>query len=219
MTKDFDNFTQQLDAFCRQQVALLQASDITKITTHLIITAAFFTGAAIYFSKACKVSKAVYLSAVKNILMENFNLAAENAEGLLESNSRMYKRYMLIEKIYKLGWKAAQIWQKNPDAGSNTLSKLLKKYQNLSMSDLAIEGVKEAIPIPAAEKTYTQTKTVTKAGRKTSKPHRAVLLWLLMTALMAATLLGVLFPQYLSPTLEEILRPLRELVIKTIMSR
>lgn len=219
MTKDLDNFTQQLDAFCQQQIASLQTAEITKVTTHLIITTAFFTGAAIYFAKISKVSKNVYLDALKNILMESFNLAAKNAQGLLESNNGLYKRYRLIDKIYDIGWQAAQIWHKEPAASSNTLGKLLKKYQNLGMSDLAIEGIKEEMPMPAAREANTQTRPVKKAGRRNLNPRLVVLLWLLMASLIGAMLLIVFFPQYLPPTLEEILWPLREFVVKIITSK
>lgn len=217
MSNNNDNLTQLLDTFCRKQLAIMQAADIPQVTTHLILSTAFFTGAAMYLGKTCQVSKPVYMQAVKKQLMETFKLGEENAGGLLDSSARMYKRYKLIEKTYNLGWQTARNWSKDPQGDQLTLARLLKKYHNLSMSDLSIEGVKEEMPIPSAKKESAPEAPQKTGVEETPRPSRAPLLLLLLMVIIAALLLGLFLPDYLPSPLKEFVQPLKQKIIDSLL--
>ncbi|MBL1275407.1 MAG: hypothetical protein COB30_004920 [Ectothiorhodospiraceae bacterium] len=163
-----DKLASQLKNFGEAQLANVSTHDIRTSTVHLILTAAFFTGAVIGMAKTSDTPKKTYLKFLYLFLEENFGLSANNATGMIESNGRLYKRYVLMEKIYNAGWQAAgefcnaenQYHEVSDDLGyeslpeqNNVLKNLLYQYRDLSMSGLNIEGTKEQKPeAPIIEK-------------------------------------------------------------------
>lgn len=205
-----DDFQQQLEAFCRKQLARQRPQDITRVTTHLILSTAFLTGATIHLAKARQIAKPVYLAALKKVLSDTFRLADKNADGLIESNARMYKHYKLIENIYNSGWRSAQAWLEHPQQGGDELNALLQQYHNLAMTDLGIEGVKQKpAAAPVAEAPAAPAAVVDNVRR--ARPYRVILLSLLLVLLLAL-LGGVLLPQFLPPALQDITQPWRALI-------
>lgn len=133
----------RLKQYGETQLAGISTHDIQKSTVHLILTTAFFTGAAMGMAKLLETPKTAYLNSLHHLLKEHFGLTTDNAAGLIQSNARLYKRYVLIEKIYTAGWESARNWCRQADTQSDSLKTLLKQYQDLSMSGLNIEGIKE----------------------------------------------------------------------------
>ena len=141
-------FADQLKQFGTAQLAGVSTHDLRASTVHLILATSFFTGAAIGMAKLSNIPQKNYLHVLRVFLEKQFGLNADHAEGLIESNARLYKRYVLVELIYNAGWLSASEWSKQPDSPCNELTLLLKKYRNLSMSGLNIEGTKEQAIAP-----------------------------------------------------------------------
>ena len=161
-----DTLASQLKKFGKIQLASVSAHDIRISSVHLILTVAFFTGAILAMAKAFNAPKKIYLKILYLFLEENFGLSNNNASGMIESNARLYKRYVLVEKIYNAGWEAAENDVKaegqchdisndisndinfelndvNNHKNNAALKDLLYQYHDLSMSELNIEGSKE----------------------------------------------------------------------------
>ena len=159
MTAISDKFSNQLDSFGREQMAGLKSAEITRTTTHLILATAFFTGAILFLANHHGIPKPRCLKILITFLARTFGLAEQNASGLIASNARMYKRYTLIENIYKAGWKSAKA-RVQEQSSELSLKSLLTRYHDLGMSNLSIEGIKAETtvkesspptPVPAEE--------------------------------------------------------------------
>jgi hypothetical protein len=138
---------EQLSRLADEQLAALSTHDICASTVHLILAVAFFTGAAIGLAKQLRQPKNIYLASLRSLLQTRFGLEAHNASGMIESNARLYKRYVLIEKIYNAGLQAALAGRQPRD--HHALKSLLTEYADLSMSGLNIEGTKEPSSVPS----------------------------------------------------------------------
>jgi len=184
----------QLCAFAEYQLGTLSTRDICASTVHLILATAFFTGAAIGLAKALKAPKKTYLASLRTLLQDRFGLSADNAVGLIESNARLYKRYVLIEQIYSAGLQAAQHWTSQSDAPKTALTDLLQRYRDLSMSGLNVEGVKQPKPAPAPVESITNADI---QPAPTPPPPRwgRRLAWLLFFSLLGLLVAGLLFPE------------------------
>jgi len=141
--------TAQLDQFGKAQLTEVSTRDLRASTVHLILATAFFTGAAIGMAKLSDTPRKVYLRVLRIFLEKRFGLNADHATGLVESNARLYKRFVLIELIYNAGWLSASEWCKHPDTPNDELKLLLTKYKDLSMTGLNIEGTKQKATAPA----------------------------------------------------------------------
>jgi hypothetical protein len=194
----------QLTAFGQAQLASLRTRDITDTTVHLILTVAFFTGATIQFASRHKLPKSRYLPALQDFLASTFGLDGKHAAGLVESNTRLYKNYTLIEQVYNSGWRSAQDWTQDKQQATDALQALLKKYRNLSMADLGIEGVKEKAPAPITVEISTKPEPVATTASVT-KPPRRLLPWLIVLTLLGVAVYFSLFPEQLPPALQQLL--------------
>ena len=145
--------SQQLEQFGKSQLADVSTRKICDTTVHLILTTAFFTGASIGLAKATKAPRKAYITALQELLKQNFGLSEKNAAGMIETNARMYKRYKLIDKIYNAGWQAAQSWLEKNHETDDTLKNLLEEYRELDMSSINVDGIKEekAVTPPEVE--------------------------------------------------------------------
>jgi hypothetical protein len=143
-----DKLREQLNQFGQSQLNSLKPAQIASITAHLVLSVAFFTGATIYLASMRGTKKSHYLPALQNYLSDTFGLPADHAVGLVESNARLYKRYTLIENIYKQGWQTAQAWNNTPNEVIPQLEALLQEHKDLSMSALNVDGIKEEKAAP-----------------------------------------------------------------------
>lgn len=173
-----------LSRFGTRQLEGANARGIPQVTAHLMVATAFFTGAVIQLASRQRLPKSVYLPALHRYLTHTFGLPERNAVGLVESNARLYQRYVLIENIYNQGWQASKAWQEKPGEAVSTLGPLLRRYRDLSMSTLGLEGIKEKrVATPEVE----EIAAVEPAPRATPKrASRRWLLWLLLVAVAAA---------------------------------
>lgn len=179
------------------QLAELSTRDICASTVHLILVTSFFTGAAIGLAKPLKADKKKYLASLRDFLESRFGFSARNAEGMVESNARLYKRYRLIEKIYNAGAKAALDWHRDPASGDPTLKALLTQYQTLSMSDLNIDGIKEPTkPAPVEAEAIAPVEVVPEVVSPSPRWGRR-LMWLLIMVLLGLVGYGILFPEHI----------------------
>jgi len=172
----------QLRQFADAQLHSITPGKITRVTVHLILTTAFFSGALLSFAKAQKRRKADYLPILIDFLADTFSLSHENAAGMVESNARMYKRYVLVETIYQQGWEAAQQWPQDKAANSDKLCAILHRYQQLSMSGLNIDGIKEIPQAPTEVEALIPVIESAAVARKCHWP------WWLALLLLAASL-------------------------------
>jgi len=193
---------EQLAQFGERQLAELSTRDICASTVHLILATAFFSGAAIGLAKPLKADKKTYLAALRHLLETHFGLSADNAAGMVESNARLYKRYVLIEKIYNAGAKSALDWHKDSANVEPALKALLTQYQTLSMSGLNIEGIKESKPAPVEIEAIIPVEVAPEVVAPSPRWRRR-LLWLLFIALLGLIGYGILFPEQLPPQLLE----------------
>lgn len=205
-----EDLTQHLTTFSRSTLTHLKPADISRTTTHLIIATAYFTGALLCLARQQQTAKPVYLMALRDFLMQTFRLAAPNAQGLIESNARLCRRYVLLENTYNAGWQSASAWLQQPGRDDPTLKALLDRYQNLGMSELGREGIKPE-PVKAPEPA-----TVTPPPRIDPAPVQrkfplgryvaigiALLLIILTTACIYLLLNPYLLPETLPPPLQE----------------
>lgn len=137
------SFADQLEHFAERQLASVSMRDIHASTVQLLLCTVFFTGAAIAIARCTDTPKKTYLAALRRLLIERFGLSDERAAGMIESNARLYKRFVLIEKVYHAGWTAAGDPQPADARTATELKALLKKYRDLGMSGLNIEGTKQ----------------------------------------------------------------------------
>jgi hypothetical protein len=199
----------RLKQFGETQLAGISTHDIQKSTVHLILTTAFFTGAAMGMAKLLDTPKKAYLNSLNCFLEEHFGLSADNAAGLIQSNARLYKRYVLIEKIYTAGWESARNWCRQADTQSDALKMLLKQYQDLSMSGLNIEGIKEqTVNAPVEVEKIVTTASQPVVEEKPTRWKRKIFLITLL-ALFGGAMYAALFTNLFS-TLEPILKSMRE---------
>ncbi|NOX76659.1 MAG: hypothetical protein GXP17_08655 [Gammaproteobacteria bacterium] len=190
-----------LHTFSRHQLAGMRAGDITNVTTHQILTTAFFTGATIHLAAADKQPKSVYLPVLRQFLARTFDLNEERAAGLLESNARMYKRYTLVDRVYHEGWKTAQDWRQENGATQSVLKTLLREFQDLSMSDLNIEGVKEEQATLPEIEAIVATETTPVSVAPPTRRMASIIYWLLLLGVFAIAGYFALFPEHIPPRL------------------
>ena len=211
MNSTSPSFSDQLDRFSEAQLAEVSTHDIQASTVHLILATVFFTGATIGIAKQSNTSKKTYLSSLGTFLENRFGLNSERASGMIESNARLYKRYVLIEQVYNAGWEAAHSWNPQTDKKSDELKTLLKKHQDLSMSDLSREGTKEqvvAAPVEVEKIIATASQPVVEET-PTRWKRKALIITLL--ALIGGATYAALFTNLFS-TLEPILKSTLELI-------
>jgi len=207
---------EKLAQFGDLQLAELSTRDVCASTVHLILATAFFTGAAIGLATPLKANKKTYLASLCDFLENHFGLSAENAAGMVESNARLYKRYVLIEKIYNAGAQAALGWHKDSTIQDPTLKNLLMQYQTLNMSGLNIEGVKEPKPTPVEIETIAHIEPVPEVVTRSPRWGRW-LFWGLLIVLFGLVGFGLLFPEQIpSPLLEILPESIRTLLHSTI---
>lgn len=204
-----EKFSAQLHAFSHSQLAKLKPAEINRITSHQMIATAFFSGATLFFARQLQAQKAVYMAALKQLLMTDFGLAEKNAAGLIESNARLYKRYRLIENAFNSGWQSAQGWTLAPEQGEPSLHALLKKYHDLSMSNLHIEGIKEPKDARVVVEEIVET-VATPAAAHGRRPLWPGLRALFILALLALVSYALLFPQQLPGALRELAQALHD---------
>lgn len=204
MTQPQNQHLQQLNQFGDAQLSELSRRDICASTVHLILTTAFFTGAAIALASQLKTPKSTYLASLREFLENNFGLSAKNAAGMIESNARLYKRYILIENIFNTGRKS--VLEGTPETGAKdrSLKGILVQYKELSMSALSIEGIKEQIVVAPKVEPIIQEEPVAPVIIEKPRWGRR-LLWVLLIALVALTGYFLVFTQQLPSQLLEYL--------------
>lgn len=193
----------QLAQFAEQQLNELSTRDICDSTVHLILAASFFTGAAIGLATPLKANKKTYLASLHDFLQNRFGLSAGNAQGMVESNARLYKRYVLIEKIYNAGVKAAVEWHKDSSRNDASLKNLLTQYRDLSMSGLNIEGTKQQKVAPAEVEAIARVESAPEVVTAGSPRWGRRLLWFCLLGLFAAVTYFVVFPETIPEKISE----------------
>ena len=214
MTQPASTHRQQLEQFGEAQLAGLSTRDICASTVHLILSTAFFIGAAIAIAKPLKASKTIYLASLREFLEKHFGLSAKNAAGMIESNARLYKRYTLIENIYNAGVRSAIDWCEDPRIRDNRLKGLIAQYHDLSMSGLNIEGIKEPVVAPVEVEAIIHVEPAVVIPVAEPRWGRR-LFWLVLFGLIASASYFVLFPEHIPPQLVELLpEKLRALLLR-----
>ena len=207
------SFSGQLEQFGEAQLADVSTHDINTSTAQLLLTTVFFTGAAISMAKQLNTPKKTYLATLRTFFEDRFGLSNDRASGMIESNARLYKRFVLIEKTYHAGWNAAQAWGQQTDGKNNELKELLKKYHNLSMSELNIEGTKEQI---AAHPEVEATPSAEPETEKVMPPNRW---WLkVLLTVLFALICGLLYVLFFTDLFPELLANQRAALIPLLNS-
>ena len=180
-----ENLFDTLSRFGAAQLQGINAKAVPRVTAHLMVATAFFTGATIQLAGRQRLPKSVYLPALQRYLTSTFGLPERNAAGLVESNARLYKRYVLIENIYNQGWQAGKAWSERDGQEASALGPLLDRYRDLSMSTLGREGIKEkaVAASPEVEEIAAEAAVPQAAPKRAS---RRWLWWLLLLGAAAA---------------------------------
>jgi hypothetical protein len=203
----------RLKQFGETQLAGIATHDIQKSTVHLILTTTFFTGAAMGMAKLSDTPQKAYLNSLHVFLEERFGLSTDNAAGLIQSNARLYKRYVLIEKIYSAGWESARDWCQQAETQSDSLKTLLKQYQDLSMSGLSIEGIKEQkVSTPVEVEKIIATASQGAVEQTPTHWKRAIFLIILLVLFGGATYAALFTNLFstLGPVLHSMLESIQE---------
>lgn len=193
----------QLTQFAKQQLSELSTRDICDSTVHLILAASFFTGAAIGLATPLRANKKTYLASLHDFLQNRFGLSAGNAQGMVESNTRLYKRYVLIENIYNVGVKAAVEWHQDSSCNDASLKNLLTQYRDLTMSGLNIEGTKEQKVAPVEVETIARVEPAAVMVAAGSPPWGRRLFWFCLLMLFSAVTYFAVFPERIPEKISE----------------
>ena len=192
-------FADQLEQFSEAQLADVSTHNINTSTAQLLLATVFFTGAAISMAKQSNIPKKTYLATLRSFFEDRFGLSNDRASGMIESNARLYKRFVLIEKTYHAGWNAAQAWGQQTDGKNNELKDLLKKHHNLSMSELNIEGTKEQIAAhPEVEAAPTTEPVIVMTPTRWWLKVSLTVLFALICSLLYVLFFTDLFPELLA---------------------
>lgn len=204
-----DALTAELKKFGDAQLAEISASDLRASTVHLILATSFFTGAVMGMAKLNNVPRNVYLYTLRVFFEKRFGLNADHAAGMIESNGRLFKRYVLIDRVFNAGRLSGLEWHKTNSSQNNVqgneLKLLLDKYPDLSMSGLNVEGTKEEKKAPAPKPAPVVTvETVTEIPEPPPTRWGRTLLLLILLMLLICVGGVFLFEQQLTPYLPEL---------------
>ncbi|MDT8384438.1 MAG: hypothetical protein RRB22_08485 [Gammaproteobacteria bacterium] len=218
MNTDTRPFANHLQQFAEHQLSGVSMRDIHASTVQLLLSTVFFTGAAIAIARRADTPKKIYLPVLRRLLIDRFGLSDERAAGMIESNARLYKRYVLIEKVYHAGWTAASDPRPADAQAATELKALLKKYQDLGMSGLNIEGTKQQSIDTAVDEAVRPAEAEAVFVPPSSHWRQNALLVLLVVLLTGAGYL-LFFTEYfagLGATLGAIAETLRETLGTTL---
>lgn len=187
----------QLNQFGEAQLAEVSTRELRASTVHLILATAFFTGATIGLAKQSNTPRKIYLRTLRTFLETHFGLNADHAAGLVKSNARLYRRYVLVELVYNAGWLSSSEWCKQASTSGDELKLLLNKYQNLSMNGLGVEGTKEKTVEPAEVEATVAVKK-TPIVETSPAPSRRLMVVLLLLLLFSSAAYLILYTDQLS---------------------
>ncbi len=166
-----ESIFEQLLSFSQDQLADISISEITENTAKTIVVCSFFSGSLRVFSETSDISNDEYRDILSKLIAKIFNMEESNANGLVDSNERLFHKYTFIENTYMLGSEAASQWQDMKEAAANRLKNHLESHKDITMDSLGSEGTKDATAEDDEEEpTEETTENVSKAQKKSIKP-------------------------------------------------
>jgi hypothetical protein len=135
--------TPLITAFAHAQMSDFVRQQIEESTFLELAACAFFCGAEGQFRKLSKINWRDSHASLVDVVMDIGNIGHSKTNALIETIDRLAKKYYLIENIVEQGKTAADQWLNCQDDEEPPLQELVKKYQNLTMFDLGIEGTNE----------------------------------------------------------------------------
>lgn len=136
-----DSLGEQLTSFGHHEFSAVGIGEIAQSTAAMVCACSFIAGGLKYFAVQTKASKEEYFRVLSRYIAETFNMTMDNAFGFVESNERLFHKYLLIEKAYRLGYTAAQDDSGDDDHEHVHFKNFYERYQHVTMSDLDIEGI------------------------------------------------------------------------------
>lgn len=128
-------------AFAETQMSSFVRQQIEESTFLELATCAYFCGAESQLRKQSKLNWRASHASLIEVVMDICNISKSKTIALINTINRLEKRYHLMENIVDQGKKAADQWLNCEDMDSAPLTDLVKKYKNLTMFDLGIEGI------------------------------------------------------------------------------
>ncbi len=171
--------TALIAAFAATQMSDWVRQRIEESTFLELAVCAFFFGAQAQFRKFSPEDSPANWKQLIAVVMDIGNISESKTIALIKTIYRLADRYYLIENIIEQGRSAAEQWLNCRDNSDEPLHSLVRKYQNLSMFDLGIEGVNE---------NYQQQVLYAAVDQSVGKLRRRALVLLLIIAVLAAAL-------------------------------
>lgn len=130
-------------AFAETQMSPFVRQQIEESTFLELATCAYFCGAEMQLRKQSKLNWRASHASLIVVVMDVCDISKSKTIALINTINRLSKRYHLMESIVDQGKKAADQWLNCEEMDSPPLIELVKKYKNLTMFDLGIEGIND----------------------------------------------------------------------------
>lgn len=185
----------RLQTFGKRQFEHIDPEQFKSNSANLTATISFLVGSIHALAEHIDLQDYDHMPILQRYVMAKFKMPRPNARGIIESNDRLYKKYTYLENAYNEGREAAAAWCQDENAPAMSLNTFLQQYNDVTMSDLAKEGVREesseqeteSDPVPE-----TTPDTTVKPDQAPSRSVRPVFLFWFAAVLVLAVMNFVL---------------------------
>jgi hypothetical protein len=133
----------------------------------VVAACAFFSGAVQHLQKLANIEAEQSQQDLIDTIQRFCALGKLNAEDAINNIDAYARKYYVVEHIREQGEIAADEWLSCTDEGGlNPLQKIIKKYQNLTLADLGIEGVNPAYQLQQKQLFASVDRSVGKLRRR-----------------------------------------------------
>jgi len=156
-----------LAAFARMQISADIRRQIEESTFLELATCAYFCGAEAQIRKQSQLDQRASLNTLIAVIMDICNVSRSKTIALINAIYRLAAKYYLLENIFDVGKIAADQWLNCRDDKKVSLQELVRKYRDLTMFDLGIEGVNNTYNDQQQALYASVEKSVTRLRRRT----------------------------------------------------
>jgi len=128
-------------SFARTQITHIKFHDIRESSFLELAVCAFFRGAETLLTKQGGVDPRLGRAQLVSVISMISDISTRNANELIDTVDHFSGKYALIENIIDQGASTADKWITCEEMEGGGLFRIVKKYKNLTMFDLGIEGV------------------------------------------------------------------------------
>ena len=150
--------------------ALSDFPEITLVPDSLFLVfaaCAFFSGAEQHLQKLAGIEPETSRQDLIKVLQRLCHLAKHNADDAVTNIEAYAKKYYVIEHIREQGEIAADDWLSCVEFPKNPFQIIIRKYKDLTLSDLGIEGVNPSYQLQQKQLFDSVDKSIGKLRRRT----------------------------------------------------